>query len=135
MEEKRVVTCFLEYKKKIPLFRRSEKVGTYRGRWAGVSGYIEEGNTPYEQALEEIKEETGLDKEDIKLVKEGEPLEVIDAPMGRRWLVYPYRFRVIKLGKIQLDWEHSELRWIDPAEIGKYETVPMLRETWEKVAD
>lgn len=56
MEERRVVTCFLEHDGKIPLLRRSQRVGTYRGRWAGVSGYIEEGNTPYAQALEEIRE-------------------------------------------------------------------------------
>ncbi|MFQ5925733.1 MAG: NUDIX domain-containing protein, partial [Dehalococcoidia bacterium] len=68
MEERHVVTCFLEHDNKIKLFRRSERVGVYRGRWAGVSGYVEEGNTPYQQALEEIEEETGLGEEDIQLV-------------------------------------------------------------------
>ena len=51
MEEKRVIACFLEHNKKILLLRRSERVGTYKGRWAGIGGYIEEGNTPYESAL------------------------------------------------------------------------------------
>jgi len=135
MEEKRVVTCFLEYDKKIPLLRRSERVGTYRGRWAGISGYIEEGNTPYQQALEEIKEEMGLDREDVKLIKEGQPLEVVDEQMGRKWVVYPFRFQVMEPGKIEMDWEHTELRWIAPEDIGKYETVPKLLETWERVAE
>jgi len=135
MEEKRVVTCFLEHNKKIPLLRRSERVGTYRGRWAGISGYIEEGNTPYQQALEEIKEETGLDREDVKLIKEGQPLEVVDEQMGRKWIVYPFHFQVTEPGKIKIDWEHTELRWIDPKDIGKYPTVPKLLETWERVAD
>jgi 8-oxo-dGTP diphosphatase len=135
MEEKRVVTCFLEHDKKIPLLRRSERVGTYRGRWAGVSGYIEEGHTPYQQALEEIKEETGLDRENVKLIKEGQPLDVVDEQMGRKWIVYPFRFQVMEPGKIEIDWEHTELRWIDPKDIGKYPTVPKLLETWERVAD
>ena len=135
MEEKRVVTCFLEYDKKIPLLRRSERVGTYRGRWAGISGYIEEGNSPYQQALEEIKEETGLDRDDVKLIKEGQLLEVVDEQMGRKWVVYPFRFQLMEPGKIEMDWEHTELRWIDPEDIGKYETVPKLLETWERVAD
>ena len=69
MEEKRVVTYFLEHNKKILLLRRSERVGTCKGRWAGISGYIEEGHTPYEPALEEIGEETGLSGEDIELVR------------------------------------------------------------------
>ena len=42
MEERHVVTCFLEHGGEIPLLRRSQRVGTYKGRWAGVSGYIEE---------------------------------------------------------------------------------------------
>ena len=134
MEEKHVVTCFLEYDKKIPLFRRSERVGTYRGRWAGISGYIEEGKTPYEQALEEIREETGLSEEDIELLKEGETLEAIDEELGRRWVVHPYRFQVIRPEKIVIDWEHSELRWIDPEDISRYETVPKLLETWQRVS-
>lgn len=134
MEERYVVTCFLEYDNKILLLRRSERVGVYRGRWAGVSGYIEEGNTPYEQALEEIREETGLGGEDIQLVREGELLEVIDEEIGRKWIVHPFRFRVIRPEKIKIDWEHTEMKWIDPEEIAEYETVPKLAETWERVA-
>jgi len=129
-----VVTCFLEHSGKIPLFRRSQRVGTYRGKWAGISGYIEAGNTPFEQALEEIREEARLDKRDIELVKEGQPLEVIDEQLGRKWLVHPYRFRVLHPEKIKVDWEHIELKWIDPLDIGKYDTVPKLVETWERVA-
>ncbi|MFQ5987959.1 MAG: NUDIX domain-containing protein [Dehalococcoidia bacterium] len=134
MEERHVVTCFLEHDNKIKLFRRSERVGVYRGRWAGVSGYVEEGNTPYQQALEEIKEETGLGGEDIQLVREGEPLEVIDEEIGRKWIVHPFRFRVIRPEKMEIDWEHTEMKWIDPKEIAEYETVPKLVETWERVA-
>jgi len=134
MEEKHVVTCFLEYGKKISLLKRSEQVGTYKGRWAGISGYIEVANTPYEQALEELKEEAGLDVEDVVLLKEGKPLEVVDLQMGRRWVVHPYRFRVISPQKIEIDWENTEFRWIDPRDISEYNTVPQLKETWEAVA-
>ena len=93
MEERRVVTCFLEHEGKIALLRRSPGVSTYKGRWAGVSGYIEEGNTPYEQALVEIKEETSLDEEDTRLVKQGEPLEAVDEELGKKWLIHPFALR------------------------------------------
>ncbi len=134
MEERDVVTCFLEYQGNISLLRRSQRVGTYKGRWAGVSGYIERGNTPYEQAVVEIREEVGLEKDDIELVKEGEPLEVTNEGLGRKWIVYPYRFRVIKPERVRIDWEHTELKWINPEDIIKYETVPKLAETWWRVA-
>lgn len=131
LEEKHVVTCFLESEKEILILRRSEKVGTYQGRWAGVSGYVESGAD--EQALTEIREETGLDEEDVELVKKGMPLEVVDQKLGRRWIVHPYLFRVRDRDKIRIDWEHKEIRWIDSEDIGKYETVPMLRQTLERV--
>jgi len=87
LQEKKVVTCFLESDKEILILRRSGQVGTYRGRWAGVSGYIEKSAD--EQALVEIEEEAGLHREDLELVKQGEPLAVEDEKLGVRWVVHP----------------------------------------------
>jgi 8-oxo-dGTP diphosphatase len=134
MDERHVVTCFLEHNGEIMLLRRSERVGTYRGKWAGVSGYIEEGSSPSQQAWAEIKEEVGLDREDVELVREGMPLEVADPKLGRKWNVYPFRFKVLKPDKIRIDWEHTEAKWIAPEDIGQYQTVPNLREAWQRVA-
>ena len=131
LQEKRVVTCFLESDGEILLLRRSERVGSYQGRWAGVSGYIEA--TPDEQALVEIEEETGLSREGLKLIEKGEPLPVEDGKLGVRWLVHPYLFRIQDRGKVKIDWEHKEARWIDPKDIGNYQAVPMLRETLARV--
>jgi len=135
MEETHVVTCFLERDsdKKIALLRRSQMVGTYKGRWAGVSGYIEKENTPLQQAFEEIREEVGLNEDDIRLLMEGEPLIVIDEKLGKRWVVHSFRFRLTRPKKIEIDWEHTELKWINPEEMKIYETVPQLYETWERV--
>ena len=55
--------------------------------------------------------------------------------MGRRWIVHSFRFQVMEPEKIEMDWEHTELRWIAPEDISKYPTVPKLLETWERVAD
>jgi 8-oxo-dGTP diphosphatase len=126
-----VVTCFLESDGEILLLRRSERVGSYQGRWAGVSGYIE--TTADEQALVEIEEETSLFGEDLQLIRKGEPLSVEDEQFGVRWLVHPYLFHIKNREKIQIDWEHKEVRWIDPKEIVNYQTVPMLEETLAKV--
>jgi len=128
-----VVTCFLESNGEILLLRRSERVGSYQGRWAGVSGYIE--TTPDEQALVEIEEETSLSGEDLHLVRKGEPLPVEDTQFGVRWLVHPYLFHIKDRNKIQIDWEHKEVRWIAPGDIDNYQTVPMLGETLARVHD
>ena len=131
LREKRVVTCFLESDGEILILRRSEQVGSYQGRWAGVSGYVEK--TSDEQALVEIEEETSLCGEDLKLVKIGKPLLIEDEKLGVKWMVHPYLFHIKDRGKIKIDWEHKETRWIDPKDIGNYQTVPMLKETLARV--
>jgi 8-oxo-dGTP pyrophosphatase MutT (NUDIX family) len=47
---------------KLLILKRSDKVGTYKGLWGGVAGYVEENEEPYETALKEIKEEVGIEK-------------------------------------------------------------------------
>ncbi len=131
LDEKHVVTCFLESGGKILLLRRSEQVGSYRGKWAGVSGYVE--SPPGEQALIEINEETGLDSSDVILEKAGQPLEIDDEELLTRWIVHPFLFHVKRPGNIKIDWEHKEFRWIDPADIDNYDTVPGLKDTLARV--
>jgi len=131
LKEKRVVTCFLESDGEILILRRSGQVGSYRGRWAGVSGFVEK--TADEQALIEIEEETSLSGQDLELIKRGEPLSVKDKKLGVIWLVHPYLFGIKNRNKIEIDWEHKETRWISPKDIVNYKTVPKLKETLAQV--
>ena len=136
MREANVVTCFLLRRSggsdEILLLRRSQEVGTYRGRWAGVSGYVEETD-PLSQAYTEVEEETGLAREDVQLLRTGDPLEVVDAEADRTWIVHPFLFEVREPARIRADWEHTEARWIQPKEVFQYETVPQLAETLMRV--
>jgi 8-oxo-dGTP diphosphatase len=131
LQEKEVVTCFLESENEILILRRSERVGSYQGRWAGVSGYIE--TSADEQALIEIEEETSLSPEEVELTRRGKPLAVEDKKLGIRWMVHPYLFHIEDRNKIKIDWEHKEVRWIAPRDITKFETVPKLKETLGRV--
>jgi len=131
LEEKHVVTCFLESEGKILLLRRSSQVGSYRGKWAGVSGYVE--SPPDKQALIEINEETGLSTGDIQLLKQGKSLVIDDDVLGTRWVIHPFLFHVATPEKVKIDWEHKEYRWINPVDIDKYDTVPGLKNTLERV--
>jgi len=131
LQEKRVVTCFLESNGEILILCRSEQVGSYQGRWAGVSGYVE--TTADEQALTEIEEETSLYGEDLTLLKKGEPLQIEDERLGVKWVVHPYLFHIKDRGKIKIDWEHEETKWIKPKDLDSYQTVPMLKETLAQV--
>jgi len=136
MRKAKVVTCFLLRRSgggdEILLLRRSQRVSTYRGRWAGVSGYIEETD-PLAQAYRELEEETGLARENVRLLRTGDPLEVVDAEAERRWIVHPFLFEVREPARIRTDWEHIETCWIRPKDISRYETVPQLAETLMRV--
>ena len=133
LAEKAVVACFLESEGEILLLKRSNKVKAYQGKWEGISGYIE--TTPDKQALVEIKEEADLEEKDIELVCKGIPLEAVDEKLGIKWVIHPYLFHLRDRNLIKIDWEHQEMKWINPEEMGDYETVPKLKETLERVCN
>lgn len=132
MEERHVVTAFLVHGSRVALFRRSEAVATYRGRWAGVSGSLEAGRSAEEQMWQEVAEETGLSCRDVWRVARGQPLEAVDAALNRKWVVHPFLLRIKDPTRVRLDWEHSEMKWVAPEEIATYPTVPRLWETWQR---
>jgi 8-oxo-dGTP diphosphatase len=136
MQQREVVTCFLlragpGSTDEVLILRRSGRVGTYRGRWAGVSGYVEA--EPLAQARREIAEETGLGPEQATLLKVGEPLPFTDEELDVRWVVHPFLFRVAPDASITIDWEHVEARWIRPEELSNFDTVPRLKEAFDRV--
>ena len=131
----KVVTCLLENKGEILILRRSEDVGTYRELWGGVAGFVEEGEEPYETALKEIKEEVGIGKKEILSVKKEGPVKFTDLYENKLydWIVYPFLFHIKRRDMIQIDWEHTEFRWIKPSELKNYDTVPRFREIVSKI--
>ena len=135
LRETPVVTNFLMRsdgaEPRILIVRRSQRVGSYHARWAGVSGFIEAGVTPDEQAYTEIREETGLPHEAVRMLKRGAVVEYEDASIGRHWYIHPYLFEVLTPDAISLDWEATEMRWIPPSELKNYEAVPKLAEAYE----
>jgi 8-oxo-dGTP pyrophosphatase MutT (NUDIX family) len=136
MRERHVVTCFLQRTDpqghdEVLLLRRSQAVGSYRGRWAAVSGSIEDG--PLEQAYREIEEETGLTRSDVRLLREGEPIEAPAPELDTLWVVHPFLFHLEGRPELALDWEHTEDRWVSPRQLRRFHTVPMLIEALERV--
>jgi len=106
--------------------KRSSMVGTYRGFWGGVAGYIEDLESPYDAAIKEIRQEVGLSLDSLELVRSADPLEISDTYEGRRydWLVFPFLFHISGKETICVNWEHEEHRWITPREARAFKTVP-----------
>jgi ADP-ribose pyrophosphatase YjhB (NUDIX family) len=71
LDYKNVVTSFIASNGNILLLKRSLKVGTNRGKWAAISGYLEKNESPLNRAKVEIEEEVGLEPDQICLVRSG----------------------------------------------------------------
>lgn len=136
-----VVTCFLlrtdepGQQQRLLIVRRSQRVGSYQGHWAGVSGFVEPGVTPDEQAYTEIREETSLQRDQVQMLRRGTVVEYTDAALGRHWYVHPFVFHVLAPDAIQTDWEAVDMRWIDPSTLADYETVPKLLEAYQSATN
>ena len=123
---KDVVTSILKNDGKILILKRSNKVGSFQGKWAGVSGYVEKhDSSPLERAIIEIREETGLSENEIRFIKAAKPIEIRDGKVI--WRVHAFLFEV-KNKKIKIDWEHSEHKWIELDEIKNYDVIPSLND-------
>ena len=134
LRQTHVVSCFLLRtdmdQPRMLIVRRSQRVGSYHARWAGISGFLETAVTPDEQAYTEIREETGLQGKQVRLLKRGVVIEHEDASIGRHWYIHPFLFEVLAPDAITLDWEATEMCWINPSELQHYETVPKLEEAY-----
>jgi len=123
-----VVTAFLRNAGEVLLARRSEEAGTFPGRWAGVSGYVEAGEEPEAAARREVREETGLDS---TLVRAGEPFTFRDDD-GRGWTVHPFLFDCDSRELTPTE-EAAEIEWVLPTELLRRETVPRLWTSYDRV--
>ena len=121
-----IVTSFIKNDDKILILKRSDKVKTMKCLWAGVSGIIENNETPLTRAKIEVFEEAGIHEEQIELLKAIQQIK-ISSPQykNHEWNIFPFLFKA-KNPEIKLNWENSEFRWIEPNEIKNYETVPEL---------
>ena len=118
---KRVVTAVLRNRGQILIVRRSEKVGTFQGRWSAISGVIEGREDPKHRALVEVREETGL--RGIVFRSAGDPVLARDG--ATMYIVHPFLFDAPSR-RVHLDWENVEHRWIRPEELHRFATVPRL---------
>ena len=127
MYSTKIVTSFIKDNEKLLILKRSNKVKTMKGLWAGVSGIIENDEEPLKRAKIEIFEEAGITEEKIKLIKAVEEMKV-NSPQyeNHEWEIFPFLFET-KNPAIKLNWENSEFKWINVNELENYETVPNLQ--------
>lgn len=133
MRATKIVTSFIQDEQKLLILRRSNKVKTMKGLWAGISGIIEKNETPLTRAKIEIYEETGILEDKIRLIKKAAKLR-IHSPQyeNHEWEIFPFLFEA-KNPDIKLNWENSEYKWITIDELKNYNTVPSLEKVLQNL--
>lgn len=110
-----VVAVVIEHYGRYCLLRRSSLVGSDRGRWHCVTGFVESGCTPQTQAIVELQEETGLNAHELDALITCAPLFLRDSD-GSQWLIHPFLAQTAS-ARICLNWEHVSYRWVHRREI------------------
>jgi predicted aconitase with swiveling domain len=118
-----VVTAVLRNGGRILIVRRSEDVGSFRGRWSAISGYVEGREDLKARALREVREETGIRQARVR----GTAVPALARDEATLYVVHPFLVDVPSR-RVRLDWENVEHRWIRPAELDGYDTVPRLKD-------
>jgi 8-oxo-dGTP pyrophosphatase MutT (NUDIX family) len=133
MRSTKIVTSFIQDDQRLLILRRSNKVKTMKGLWAGISGIIEKNEIPLTRAKIEIYEETGISEEKIRFIKAAEKLRV-NSPQyeNHEWEIFPFLFEA-KNPDIKLNWENSEYMWITIDELKNYNTVPSLEKVLQNL--
>jgi len=87
-----IVTSFIKNNDKILILKRSDKVKSMKCLWAGVSGIIEKNDTtPLARAKIEIFEETGINQEQINLLKKSQQMKIISSQYkNHEWNIFPF---------------------------------------------
>jgi 8-oxo-dGTP pyrophosphatase MutT (NUDIX family) len=125
-----VVAVIVRWRNRIALFRRSQTVGHDRGRWHCITGYLEPGVSPEEQACVELREETGLTGNDLIGFRQGAPLRLLDQG-GNPWLVHTFT-AVTDRPRLTLNDEHDGFRWALPSTVKRFSNrVPWLDQVVE----
>ena len=105
------VQIYLEKDNKyLMLYRNKKKNDMNQGKWLGVGGHIEEGETPLQAIIRETKEETGLD------LKSAEYRAIINF-VNDDYVEIIYQYTSSDFTGEVIDCDEGELRWFDKSEV------------------
>ncbi len=112
---------------RICIARRSEHVATSRGLWSVVTGYLEAGIAPVDQAWLELAEELGLGTPEIRLSRSLPPIPLASVVSGKQFVVHPFLFEAVDECEATLNWEHTDVAWVEPERLAEPDCV-----TWQR---
>ena len=106
-----------DYNKKTKIFATQRGYGDYKDGWEFPGGKIEEGETPQEALVREIREELGAD------IKVYDLIDVIDYDYEAFHLHMNCYWATLSGGELKL-LEHEAARWLGRADLHSVDWLP-----------
>ena len=110
------------------VLQRANYMKNFRGMWGVVGGSIDNGETPEEAALREVKEETGISKEDIDRIKQ---IGKITHDNGS--ISYLFQVWTVEIPEVKLSKEHQRYKWISNTDQIKGKWMPGIKEEINRI--
>ncbi|MFC1662850.1 alpha/beta fold hydrolase [Patescibacteria group bacterium] len=107
------VISIIRHKKNILLMKRSYEVFSDRGKWSMVGGFLDQKTKPDNQIYEEIKQEVGLSRKYLKIIKEINDQKIHNKKFDINWVLTLFIIDSKRTG-IGLNWEHTDYCWVSP---------------------
>src|SRR5690554_1368701 len=123
-----IIAAVLSHEGDLALLRRSALITGDVGSWNCVTGFLDSGNEPLSQALQEIEEEAGIPHSDLQLL-ENKILHLEDAH-GQIWRVHAFHFSC-KTRRLTLNWENDDSAWLRPDALHEITIVPWFVDVLE----
>ena len=114
MEDPRNVTvvCYLEKDDKILMLHRTKKENDVNhGKWIGVGGHVEAGESPEECVIREVREETGYTLENYRY------RAILTFCYNDEPDMYLFLFTADRFSGEQIECNEGDLQWIPKAEL------------------
>jgi 8-oxo-dGTP pyrophosphatase MutT (NUDIX family) len=112
----------------ILILKRSDTDDWMPGHYGLPGGKLEQGEDLLQGACRECKEETSLDIF---------PQELVFLPKCSIENSHAFFLTTKYNGKVKLDFEHDDYKWINPKNLSNYKIVPdllsIVAEAWEKI--
>lgn len=129
-----VVNCVVKYGSKFLVVKRSEEMDLYPGFWNGVSGFLDDQKSLKQKVEEELREELGISRKNIKNIYLGEIFDQEAKKYKKTWIVHPVLVEV-STDKIKLDWEAQSYRWVNYFQAKKLKLLPGFDMVLEKLRE
>jgi len=121
-----VIICFLQFKDKFLLLKRSDKVISGNGLWSTLAGHYDELKPVEEILKKELQEELGVETDIIKQLIKGK-ISIVETD-GKIFVSQLFLAKLKDKIIPKLDFEHTEFGWFTLEEIKNLNTYPKLED-------